>query len=106
MVRTLLIDVASLSPIAMGACLLSRGCLVAISVYLLHRETHSENVTNADICTKHVQLTLLKVHMCLFMFRNGAYADREAVFSTAGCIAVQTMSLVMLFVLLLSNHST
>ena len=30
-------------------------------LYLLHREAHSENASNADICTKHVQLMLVVV---------------------------------------------
>ena len=66
---------------------------------------HSESVPNADKCTKYVQPTQFDGYV-LFVVRIGAYFELEPLFSTVAYIAVQKMSLVELFVLLLPYHST
>ena len=47
---------------------------------------HLENVSNANICTKHAKLTLLKFKVLFY----GAYVGGEPVFSTGVSIPVQT----------------
>ena len=90
-VRTSLVDVTSLSPIAVGACFLFAGCLyVSIAESILYREV-DYRLYLTPIHSQRMYNLRRERFKCLSMARVGACVGRESVFSTAVLIVVQAI---------------